>query len=192
MIVSLAGTIQAKGDRFVVVSLGLIALKVFGHARMLHAIGSIGDRVSIPTHLEVREASLELFGFLTESERDFFELLISVSGVGPRSALAILDVAELKHLRAAIRENRPDVLTRASGIGRKTAERIIVELRTKVDTQTTEGIVEAFEADADILEALAGLGYRRDEARDALRKVPDGITGVEARLKEVLKVLKKS
>ena len=99
---------------------------------------------------------------MSEPELRFFELLISVSGVGPKSALSVLDVGELSDLAAAIAENRPDLLTRASGVGRKTAERVIVELRTKIRLPSSEGAVRRMDVDADLVETLASLGYRRE------------------------------
>jgi holliday junction DNA helicase RuvA len=128
---------------------------------------------------------------LSEDELQFFEMLISVSGVGPKSALAILDVAKLDELSAAIKEDRPDLLTRASGIGRKTAERVIIELRTKVQSVKSGSMVEKMETDADLVEALSSLGYRREEARAALGKVDVKVVGVEARLKAALGILGK-
>jgi Holliday junction DNA helicase RuvA len=118
-------------------------------------------------------------------------MLISVSGVGPKSALSILDVAKLDELAAAIKEGRPDLLTRASGIGLKTAERIIVELRSKVQSSKSGSVVEKMEGDADIIEALTGLGYRREEARAALAKIDQKIRGTEDRLKAALAMLAK-
>src|SRR5258708_18010547 len=118
-------------------------------------------------------------------------MLISVSGVGPKSALSILDIAPLSELSAAIKEGRPDLLTRASGIGRKTAERVIVELRTKVQSAKSGLVIEKMETDADLLDALTGLGYRREEARAALAKVDTKISGTEDRLRAALALLSK-
>ena len=140
-------------------------------------------------HLHVREDALDLFGFPTAEELAFFELLISVSGVGPKSALSIMDVAELKNLSAAIKEGRPDLLTKASGIGRKTAERIILDLKTKVSSEKSEATVGKMDTDVDLVETLVGLGDRRDQAKTALGKVDEKIMNLEERLKAALKVL---
>jgi Holliday junction DNA helicase RuvA len=145
--------------------------------------------VKLFTHLNVKEDALDLYGFGTPDEMDFFELLISVSGVGPRSALAILDVGRLDELSAAIKEGRPDLLTRAAGIGRKTAERVILELRSKVESVKSGAVVEKMQTDSDLAEALTSLGYRRDEARTALEKVGEDVVGAENRLKAALKIL---
>jgi Holliday junction DNA helicase RuvA len=137
----------------------------------------------------VKEDALDLYGFVSQEELDFFELLISVSGVGPKSALAILDVGPLGELAAAIKEGRPDLLTRAAGVGRKIAERVILELRSKVTSVTSGAVVEKMQTDSDLVEALTGLGYRRDEARAALGKVDAAVTGTEDRLKAALRIL---
>lgn len=189
MIYSIRGTPQVIGENFLVLSVGGIGFKIFLSSRALEKARDAGGELLIFTHLHVKEDALDLYGFLEENELRFFELLISVSGVGPKSALAILDVAEIKNLLAAIKENRPDLLTHASGIGRKTAERIILELRGKVKSGGSEGVVKTMQADEDIVEALVGLGYRRGDAKAALGKIDEKTTGMEARLKAALKVL---
>jgi Holliday junction DNA helicase RuvA len=189
MIYSVSGKLVLKGVNFVVIETGGLGLKIFAPARTLGNIHGTEEPVKLFTHFNVRENGMELYGFLSEEELAFFEMLISVSGVGPKSALAILDVAKLDELAAAIKEGRPDLMTHASGIGRKTAERIIIELRNKVQSSKAGSVVEKMEADADLIEALANLGYRREEARAALGKVEASVVGVEGRLKGALKIL---
>ncbi len=189
MIYSIEGTLALKDDHFAVVETGGLGLKLFASRLTLEGLPAAGARMRLFCHLHVREDALDLFGFTTEAELVFFEMLISVSGVGPRSALAILDTGPLEELSAAIKENRPDLLTRAPGIGRKTAERVIVELRNKVQAAKSEATVAKMETDSDLLEALASLGYRRDEARAALAKVGTEIEGTEARLRAALAML---
>ena len=191
MIHSVRGELLGKGLGFVVVEVGGIGLKVAVTDATLQSLGEAGSAVALFTRLIVKEDALDLYGFRTNEERTFFEMLISVSGVGPRSALAILTVGALADLTAAIAEGRPDLLTQAGGIGRKTAERIIVELRSKVSAVATEGIVATMDSDTDILEALVGLGYRRDQAKAALAKIDRGLGNVEARLKAALQLLSK-
>lgn len=191
MIYSLSGKLAAKNDRFVVVEAGGLGLKIATSETTRTALPAVGANTRLFCHLHVREDALDLYGFSTEGELNFFEMLISVSGVGPKSALSIMDVAKLDELSAAIKEGRPDLMTRASGIGRKTAERIIVELRAKVQSAKSGLVVEKMEGDADILEALTNLGYRRDEARAALAKLDSKLNGTEARLKAALGLLSK-
>jgi Holliday junction DNA helicase RuvA len=189
MIYSVSGKLIYKGENFLVVEAGGIGFKIFASERTIRRAGAVGGETKLFTHFHVREDAMELYGFPSGEELSFFELLISVSGVGPKSALSIIDVADLEELSAAIQEGRPDLLTKASGIGRKTAERIIIELRNKVGSSRSVAVVEKMDTDVDLIEALSGLGYRREEARSALAKVPTEIAGVEARLKEALRIL---
>ncbi len=189
MIYSVSGKIMIKNASTLIVSAGGFGLKIIAGERTIKIAGPEGADIMLFTHFHVREDAMDLYGFLAEDELTFFELLISVSGVGPKSALSILDIASLDDLAAAIKEGRPDLMTRASGIGRKTAERIIVELRTKVQSVRSGAVVEKMEADADLIEALSNLGYRREEARAALQKVEESVVGVEGRLKAALKLL---
>jgi Holliday junction DNA helicase RuvA len=191
MLHTLDGTLELKGARFAVIHVGGVGFRVNLHERALRGLPRAGMRVRMFTHLHVREDALELYGFSNEEELALFEMLISVSGVGPKSALSILDIAERKEIEAAIKEGRPDLLTRASGIGRKTAERIILELKGKVSARGSGATVERMETDADLLEALVGMGYGRDEARAALGKAETKASDASARLKEALRILTK-
>jgi len=191
MIYSISGKLAEKKDSFVVVEVAGVGFKLTTHKRALSSLPPIGAEVKLFSHLHVREDILDLYGFLNEEELHFFELLISVSGVGPKSALSILEISELKELAAAIQENRPDLLTRASGIGRKTAERIILDLKGKVKSEMSGEAVKRMESDADIVETLTNLGYRREDAKAALQKLDKEVTGLELRLKAALKILGK-
>jgi len=191
MIYRVSGKLILIADRFAVVETGGVGFKILASARTLAGLGAPDTDVSFFTHLHVREDGIDLFGFLSEGELVFFELLISVSGVGPRSALSILDVASLEDLSAAIKEGRPDLLSHASGIGKKTAEKIIIELKTKVQSVKAGAVVQKMEVDEDLIEALANLGYRRDDARAALAKVGAEVKGINDRLRAALGVLGK-
>lgn len=189
MIYRISGKLLMVADRFAVVETGGIGFKVLSSARTLAGLGAPMSVVTLFTHLQVREDGMDLFGFPSEEELIFFGLLISVSGVGPKSALSILDVASLEDLSSAIKEGRPDLLSHASGIGKKTAERIIVELKTKVQASKASAVVQKMDADEDLIEALTSLGYRRDEARVALGKVGVEVQGLNDRLRAALKIL---
>jgi Holliday junction DNA helicase RuvA len=191
VIYSVEGIIRAKREGFVVITAGGVGYKIFVGRRTAGSLPKTGESSSLFCHHRVSESDASVYGFADEKELVFFELLLSVSGVGPKSALGILDVADLKQLSAAITEGRPDLLTQASGIGRKTAERIIIELRGKVSSAMSEGTVRTMETDMDLLEALVQLGYRREEARAALSNVEEAVSGTEPRLKAALKILQK-
>jgi holliday junction DNA helicase RuvA len=191
MLYSVSGKLTLIGDNFVVVEAAGLGIKLFASKQTIKALLGTGSDAKFFTHLYVREDIFDLYGFKTSEELAFFEMLISVSGIGPKSALSILDIAPLDELSAAIKEGRPDLLTRASGVGRKTAERVIVELKTKVQSSKSGLVIEKMETDADVIEALVSLGYRRDEARVAITKIDSSISGTEDRLKASLKVLAK-
>jgi Holliday junction DNA helicase RuvA len=188
MIYSLRGTLQSKDGNVAIVEIGGVGFKVFAAQRTLLGLPA-GEEVAIFTHLNVKEDALDLYGFASLEELRFFELLISVSGVGPKSALAILDIADLNELSAAIQEGRPDLMTKASGIGRKTAERIIIDLKGKVIAKESSTTVRRMEGDSDLIETLTNLGYRRDQAKAAVGHIDEGVTELEARLKAALKIL---
>ncbi len=191
MLYSLTGELKLKKENLLVLGVGGIAFRISAANRLIQQLPDLGKSLTLYAHLHVREDALDLYGFGTPEELKFFEMLISISGVGPKSALSILDVAELQSVAAAIQEGRPDLLTRASGIGRKTAERIVLELRNKVSANKSEATVRKMEADSDLLETLASLGYRREEAKNALEKVGHEVAGIEARLKAALQLLAK-
>jgi len=191
MLYSVSGKLTVKSGNYVVVETGGLGIKLFASRQTIEGLPPVGTEIKFFSHLHVREDALDLYGFLSEAELIFFEMLISVSGIGPKSALAILDIAPLNELSAAIKEGRPDLLTRASGVGRKTAERVIIELKTKVQSAKSEAVVERMQTDSDLVEALMSLGYRRDEARAGLAKVDPKVVGTEERLKAALKLLGK-
>lgn len=191
MIYSLKGKLLAKKESFFVIEVGGVAFKVNVSFNVLKTLPQIGETVNIFTHLHVREDALDLFGFLSEEELKLFEMLVNISGIGPKSAIGILNVEKLEKLKAAIIEGRPELLTKASGVGRKTAERVILELRSKLKQEGSGKIVGLMESDQDIVEALANLGYTKSQAREALAKVDSKITKTEERIKEALNTLRK-
>lgn len=190
MIGSLEGTVRAStlGGVLVQTSGGVGYKVALTKETVSHFLA--GTTIALFTHLAVREDVLDLYGFETEEELRFFELLLTVSGIGPKSALAILDVAAIETLRSAIRAGNAAYLTTIGGIGRKTAEKIVLELRDKVGTGTAQTSA-ALKGDADALEAMRALGYNTNEARDALRQVPVEVATSTERLREALRILGK-
>ncbi|MBI2591748.1 MAG: Holliday junction branch migration protein RuvA [Candidatus Brennerbacteria bacterium] len=189
MFYSITGKLASKKENFAVVETGGIGFKVFTTTRVLEALPSVGQTTHFFCSLCVREDRLDLYGFLTEQELRFFELFNSVAGIGPKTALGLLSIDKIENIAAAISENRPDLLTRVSGVGRKTAERVILELKNKVSSLGASGIIERQETDADVEETLVNLGYQRKAARDALSKLPPEKQKLEERVKEALKIL---
>ena len=190
MIGYLEGKVTFRGERYIIMDVGGVGYKVFVNAETLGQISKAQDtRNKLWTHLHQREEGPELYGFSRPEELELFETLIGVSGVGPRTALGILNVAPLDMLRRAIATGDISYLTKVSGIGRKTAERILVELREKFGKAEIAGGELSEEKDA--IEALEALGYNPREAREALQKVPVEIEGASKRIKEALKLLGK-
>lgn len=147
----------------------------------------LNGECSLYIHTAVREDAIDLYGFLTEEELSFFTLLISVSGIGPKTALGILNVADVKTLKRSIAGGDATMLSKVYGIGKKSAERIVVELRDKLGKEIDMTAIVG--SDAEVIEALMALGYRADESRQALKHVGTDITGTHERLAGALKNL---
>ncbi|TAK95247.1 Holliday junction branch migration protein RuvA [Patescibacteria group bacterium] len=189
MIGKLTGTVEYLRDSYAVVNVGGVGYKVFVTQYAFGKLAGLGS-VEIYTHTYVREDTLALYGFLSLEELEMFELLISVSGIGPKAGMGILAIADPKTIRTAILNDDPSVLTRVSGVGKKTAERVILELQNKVADLPAHERSEAL-ADNDAIEALAAMGYSVGEAREALKQVPVSVTDVGERVKAALRSLGK-
>lgn len=188
MIGHLTGTTLIKKPLFLVLDVNGVGYKVFCTDRLLQDV-SVGDTIAVHIHTVVREDALDLYGFLTYEEIELFILLISVSGVGPRSALGIMNLETIEKLLSAIAHSDVEYLTKVSGVGKKSAEKIILELKDKVESFDIASMDDVRREEEDVLEALKTLGYRADEARTALRQVPPEITEQSALIKEALKRL---
>jgi holliday junction DNA helicase RuvA len=178
---------------------------------VLVEVGGVGYRMLVPlsnitaldpgtstflfTHLHVREDAMVLYGFLTRDERDTFEALITATGVGPKLALAILSVHSPGSMRRALLDDDLDALTLVPGVGKRTAQRLLVELKARLDVPELEAIDDATgttpTARAEVRAALAGLGYGPDEVRDVLARLPEE-GAVEDLLRDALKQLAQS
>jgi Holliday junction DNA helicase RuvA len=190
MISKLTGQISYVGAKSIIVDVGGVGYNVFvSNNSLANIVTKDIKHISIFTYLAVRENSLELFGFEDIDELHFFELLIDISGIGPRSALTIISVAPLETLKRAIGSGDTSYLTKISGIGRKTAEKIVIELRDKLSALGHKSENGEHKEELDALEALKSLGYSQNEARDALKEVDSSITATGARIKEALKIL---
>ena len=185
MITYIEGPVAHVADEQLVVNVGGIGYKVFATPSTLSQAEK-EEHVALWTHLAVRENALDLYGFISRDELLFFELLIGVSGVGPKSALSILALADTVTLKSAIAQGDTSYLTKVSGIGAKNAQKIVLELNDKIGTVAADG---ALQDDADAIDALAAMGYSIAEAREALKKVPQDAQGAQRRLKEALKQL---
>ncbi len=180
MIAFLNGIIRSRDARAIVIDVGGVGYRVNVGTALLGR--SEGETVEVYTHLHAASDTTDLYGFATPDELGLFESLIKVSGVGPRSALAILSQASAARVRQAIIDADPVPLTSASGIGKKTAERIILELSGTLAKHETP-------AEDDVVGALERLGYSRREANDALRHVGSEVRDVRERIRLALKAL---
>ena len=185
MIGSIKGKIILKKEKFILVDVAGVGYKAFVSPSDSAFMKKIGDEVSLWTYLHVREDALDLFGFSEYTELEFFQMLLNVSGIGPKSALTILSIATVNTLKKAIGSGDISYLTKISGIGKKTAEKMVIELRDKLEDSDTDSNLQG---ELDALEALKSLGYSQAEAREALKKVPtDADTNMKVR--EALKIL---
>lgn len=194
MIGYLEGEIIKKYDRRCILKCGQLGYRIFMANTALGKIQENGEAVKVFTYPYQRENTQELYGFLNTDELDLFEMLITVSGVGPRSALVLLDEVPFDTLVAAITVGEDGVLRRVPGIGQKTAQKIIIELKSKaavLATLATQAASQTLAEDEDIVEALKSLGYSAYQAREAFKKVAPELKGVERRIEEALKVLAK-
>jgi Holliday junction DNA helicase RuvA len=187
MISHLEGTVHSVHPGFVILSVGGVGYKVAATRETLVSLKN-AKTAALWTHLAVREDALDLYGFRTEEELKFYNMLLTVPGIGPKSALAVLDIASISTLRSAISAGNASYLTNVSGIGKKTAEKIVLELKDKVGAGE-ESRGASLKGDEEALEAMRALGYSQTEARDALRKVPAEVEKSSARLREALRIL---
>ncbi|MBO8128693.1 MAG: Holliday junction branch migration protein RuvA [Peptococcaceae bacterium] len=171
MIAHLKGKLAAISEDYVIVDVGGLGFKVNIYPSAFSKLPPVGQDVTLLTHLLVKEDGLELFGFTGEAERACFMRLLTVNGVGPRTALALVGLLGPEELWAAILREDAAVLAKAPGIGKKTAQRIIVELKDRLEKEQPEwniGITNGQDA-SEVLAALLNLGYSRQEAQAALR-----------------------
>jgi len=191
MIARIEGIIVHITDKFIIVDVSGVGYKLHITTEAISNC-ALGEHSSFWIHTAVRENSIDLYGFKNTNEMSFFELLLDVSGIGPRSALSILAVAPIDTIKRAIATGDTSYLNKVSGIGKKTAEKIIIELRDKLEDYKNDGDTPGLLRDeSDILEALKSLGYSQNEARDALKQVSSTTIGTNARIKEALQILGK-
>ena len=194
------GSIEGKANNYVVIEAYGVGYKIFMSETSIEKIGEIGEQVKVYTHYHVREDDISLYGFLTNEELRMFELLISVSGVGAKSALVMLSNIAPSSFALAILANDTSKLVKIQGIGAKTAARIILELKDKLKTeqavttnaQSNEEIKEAIDYDDKVTEAISALqvlGYNRKEIEKAFEKVDKEKLSVEDLIRKGLTLL---
>jgi len=188
MISRLRGVVESISKDAVVVGVGGVGFLIHPSTAARARLNGVGQPAEFFTHLHVRENELSLYGFSSEEEHALFELLLSVKGVGPKVALAVLASGSPDTLRAAIANDQPDVLTRVPGVGTRTAKAIILHLKDKVGVGLAAAPVAYLtETDAEVISALTSLGYSVVEAQTALASLPrDPSLPVDERLRQAL------
>jgi len=189
MISQLIGEINHLETSYIVLDVLGVGYKIFITTEVAHGLKTNPPKepLKIWTHLAVRENALDLYGFLEKPDLDFFEMLITISGIGPKTALGILNVATVETLISAISSKDTSYLTKVSGIGQKNAEKIILELKNKITNLDNSN--PNMENDIDVIEALKTLGYSNKEAVEALKKVNPTITDIGEKTKAAIKFL---
>ena len=154
----------------------------------LLAAARAGETIFLVTYLHVREQEMTLYGFDSQGDLDLYQLLLAVSGIGPKSAMQILSAMPADALKLAISQEQPGVLSRIPGVGKKTAEKIVLELKDKVSggDGAPPGLAALNEADAEVIDALTALGYSIVEAQRAVQALPRDVVDVEDRLRLAL------
>lgn len=187
MIASIHGEVIAKGDDYLIIEMGGLGIQVFVTSTVCNE-KRITDKVLLQTHFVVREESLTLFGFETLQEKEFFNLLLGVQGVGPRTALAALSTLSVDAIRRAVLSEQSEVFSRIPGVGSKTAKKILLQLQGKMGEDFTTGFVRGFvDVDSDVIDALTNLGYSIVEAQAAIQSLPkDAPKDLENRLRLAL------
>ena len=191
MIAYLRGKIKNKGQGYIILDVRDVGYKVFVN-ETVYAESDIGQETEFYIYQNVREDSLSLFGFNALDQLEMFELLLSISGIGPKSALGVLGIASTEDIKDSIARGDSSLLVKVSGIGKKTAERVVLDLREKVGRvahntkQTADG---GMLASGDEIDALMALGYSMMQARDALRQVDSDIKDSGERIKAALRAI---
>ena len=190
MIATLEGTLAYRGEDSVIINVGGIGFRVYVSSSTSSQLGAVKGRVSLYTHLHVREDNISLYGFVSSEELALFKNLISVSGIGSKLALAMLSALNPEQLIVAITSGDIDLLSRAPGVGRKMASRLVVELRGKLEKEWKDVALPLAPESADVIAALTGLGYSVAEATKAISRLPDpdGLS-LEEKIKTALQQL---
>lgn len=189
MIARVNGTVWSIGEDHVVIRAGGIGFQIYTPNNVLERLG-VEQPVDLFTYFHVRENELALYGFLTQEARSLFELLLSVSGVGPKVAKALLSTLSPDQLRRAVLQDEPALLTRVPGIGSKTAKKLIFHLKDKIAPTEGKAAATLSDIDTEVIAALTGLGFSLVEAQTAIQSLPrDEDLSIEERVRRALAYL---
>ncbi|MFZ3020468.1 MAG: Holliday junction branch migration protein RuvA [Minisyncoccia bacterium] len=177
--------IEKRGGRVIISANGvgyLVSVPLFVADKLTD-----GSNTGLYTYLAVRENALDLYGFLEASDKALFELLLTVSGIGPKTALGVMNTASGTQIEKAVVEQNPSYLTKVAGVGKKISEKIVLELKGKMLATSKDNFLG--DVDGDVVEALVSLGYSQKQARDAVRDLPKDVEGANDKIKFALKNL---
>jgi holliday junction DNA helicase RuvA len=190
VIATLRGQVRAIQSESLILEVGGVGYRLFCVRDLLSGKVRPGQPIELYTHMYVRENDISLYGFTSEEEQELFALLMGVSGIGPRTALAALSSLSPDTLRSAIVREDLDVLTRIPGVGPKTARRLMLDLRDRLQAVTgIEGMAVPDQEDVDVINALTALGYSVAEATNALAAIPEDAQALDERILAALRVL---
>jgi len=190
MIATLEGILEHCGIGSVVIKVGGVGIQVYVPSLTLSRLGVIGDKVSLYTHLYVKEDNISLYGFASSEEVALFKNLISISGIGPRIALALLSKLSAEQLATAIISGNVALIDQVPGIGKKMANRLVVELRDKLEREWKEAALPLAPEDSDAIAALTSLGYSLREAIQVVSSIPNSSElSLEEKVKTALQEL---
>jgi Holliday junction DNA helicase RuvA len=187
MIATLRGEVSQIEDNALIIEVGGVGLRVFVPAPVRGRL-KVGEAILLYTHLVVREDALTLYGFESQSDRELFNMLLSVDGIGPKVALSVLSTLTLDAVQRAVFTEEPDILSRVPGVGRKTSQKIILYLHDRLKpTDALARVAALSDKDSEVLAALTALGYSVIEAQTAIQALPkDAPDDVEERLRLAL------
>ncbi len=189
MISFLQGKIEFKTQKYIVLNVNGIGFKILVSSKTSRNSPKIGSRTKLFCATILTRENIELYGFLTQQELEIFELLNSINGIGPKAGLKILNEMRPESLLAAISRGRSDLLTRTAGVGAKKANRIILELADKIKKQKSEAEIGQMEFEFDLEEILKSLGYKQNQIREVIRKIPSKAKTIQEKIKFALKTL---
>ncbi len=191
MISFIRGIIKQKTDKYLILETNNIGYKVFVNNQTMAALPKNGQEAQLYTYFHKTDNVDSLFGFLDFQDLAFFEELLSVPSVGPRSALNVMSIGDVDKIKTAILSNDEDYLTKAPGVGGKMAKKIILELVSKIRIAPGGFMPEILKEETEIIDALVGMGYKKYEVAKALKILSANIFGVEKKIRELLKILGK-
>ncbi|MGC9046717.1 MAG: Holliday junction branch migration protein RuvA [Minisyncoccia bacterium] len=191
MIYTIQGKFKLQRENFVVIDVNGIGFKIFTTNETINILKQSKQLINMFCFVYLRENLIDLYGFIDEPSLKLFELLNSVSGIGPKTALSILNAGPIEHIMAAIVNNKKDILQKMTGIGAKTAERLILELKEKIKMSPDKDLTKSLEIDQEVRDVLISLGYNDKDILAILKQLPPEAKSLEQKIKSALKLLTK-